>query len=263
MIELEVDGKLAAAGTGGTAFDPDLPAVVLVHGAGMDHTVWALQSRYFAHRGRAVLAVDLPGHGASEGPPLDSPPAIADWLARFIQAAGLEQSAFVGHSMGALAALECAARHSEKVRGLALLGAAARMPVHPDLLSAAEANDSRAAAMIVGWGHGARAHLGGHPAPGIWQTGAGYRLLERAPPGVLHTDLVACNAYDGGVEAAGRVRCPALVVVGVEDRMTPAKAGRELASAIADARVIELARAGHMMMTEQPRETLEALKMVV
>lgn len=259
MIRLDVDGRAVAAATGGVGFDPGLPAVVFVHGAGMDHTVWALQSRYLAHRARAVLAVDLPGHGGSDGPPLSSVPALADWLAELIEAAGLSTAAVVGHSMGALAALECAARHPDRVRALGLLGVAARMPVHPKLLEAAEANASEAAGMIVAWGHGTRAQLGGHCAPGTWLTGSALRLLERAAPGMLHTDLAACDGYRQGLEAAGRVQCPALVVLGGEDRMTPAKAGRELAGAIAGAQVVELPAAGHMMMTECPEATLRAL----
>ena len=110
-MELTVNGKRVHAATGGRDFDPALPAVVFVHGAGMDHTVWALQARYFAHHGRAVLAVDLPGHGGSEGPSLDSIAAMGDWLAAVIEAAGSEQAALVGHSMGSLAALDLSLIH--------------------------------------------------------------------------------------------------------------------------------------------------------
>ena len=262
-MRLPVDNQEVFAGTGGVAFDPAQPTVVFLHGAGMDHTVWALQSRYLAHRGRSVLAPDLPGHGRSAGAPLDSPQAIADWAVRLLDAAGVETAALVGHSMGALAALECAARHPDRVRALALLGVAGKMPVHPNLLAAAETDVPAAAAMIVAWGHGARAKLGGHPAPGTWTLGGGYRLLERAGPGVLHADLAACNAYAGADEAAAAVRCPTRLILGAEDRMTPAKAGRTLGGLINGAEVVELAAAGHMMMTEAPDATLDALRELV
>src|SRR5208282_6918113 len=98
----------------------------------MDHTVWTLQTRYFAHHGRSVLAVDLPGHGRSEGPQPGSIEGYAEWMARLIEAAGAARAALAGHSMGALIALEAAARAPERVSALALLGVAARMPVHPD-----------------------------------------------------------------------------------------------------------------------------------
>jgi len=259
-LNLEVEGRAVFAGTGGRPFDPALPAVAFLHGAGMDHSVWALQSRYLAHHGRAVLALDLPGHGRSEGPPLGSIEAIADWTAAVLEAAGVERAALVGHSMGAVAALACAARHPRRLRALALLGCAAAMPVHPAMLAAAEANDHAAIDMVNAWGHGATAHLGGHPLAGTWLTGHGNRLLERAAPGVLHADLAACDAWKGGAEAAAAVRCPVLLLVGAEDRMTPPKAGRALAALLGDCRLEALPDCGHMLMTERPEETLAALK---
>lgn len=258
-MELELDGRRAFAATGGLAFDPARPAVLLVHGAGMDHTVWAAQSRYLAHHGRAVLAVDLPGHGRSEGPPLATVEALGDWLVRLLQAAGVETALLAGHSMGALACLAAAARHPGRARGLALCGCAAAMPVHPDLLAAARADDHAAIDMINAWAHGGGSHLGGHPQAGTWLIGGGNRLLERARPGVLAVDLAACADFDRGEALAAAVACPALVVVGEQDRMTPAKAGRRLAALIPGAGVEAIADCGHMMMTEKPRETLAAL----
>ncbi|MGF1609873.1 MAG: alpha/beta fold hydrolase [Kiloniellales bacterium] len=262
-MNLTVDGKAVHAATGGRDFDAKLPAIVFVHGAGMDHTVWALQARYFAHRGRGVLALDLPGHGQSEGPPLTSIDAIADWLAALIAEAGLKSAALAGHSMGALAALACAARHPKTVRALALLGVAPKMPVHPDLLAAAKADDHRAFDLVTDWGHGAAAHLGHHPAPGLWLLGGAEALLERSPPGVLHNDLAACNAYQEAEAAAAKVKCPTLLVLGADDRMTPAKAGRKLAAMIDGAKVVVIPEAGHMMMSEASDATLDALKTIL
>lgn len=262
-MNLTVDGERVFAATGGRPFDTALPAVVFVHGAGMDHTNWALQTRYFAHRGRSVLAVDLPGHGKSGGKPLASIGDIADWLARLIEAAGLENAALAGHSMGALAVLDCAARHSGKVRALALLGVAPKMPVHPDLLAAAAADDHRAFELVTDWGHGPGAHRGRHPAPGLWMLGGAEALLERCPPGVLHNDLAACNAYRDAPAAAAKVACPTLLVLGADDRMTPARAGQTLAEAIPDARTALIPGSGHMMMTEASDATLDALKTIL
>lgn len=262
-MNLTVEGKAVFAATGGRPFDPALPAIVLVHGAGLDHTVWALQARYLAHRGRAVLVPDLPGHGRSEGPALASIEAIANWLAALIPAAGAEQAALAGHSMGALAVLACAARHADKVRALALLGVAPRMPVHPDLLAAAAANDHLAFDLVTDWGHGAAAHVGRHPAPGLWMLGGAEALLARGAPGVLHNDLAACDAYGGAAEAAAKVSCPTLLVLAADDRMTPPKAGRKLAALIPDARVAEIPVSGHMMMTEAADATLDALKTIL
>jgi pimeloyl-ACP methyl ester carboxylesterase len=257
---LDVDGATAYAATGGRAFDPALPAAVFLHGAGLDHTVWALLARWFAHRGFAVLAPDLPGHGRSQGEPLASIAEMADWTAALIAAAGAGKATVIGHSMGALIALETAARHAGRVAALGLVGAAAAIPVARDLLGAAQADDHAAIDMVDIWGHGFRAGLGGSLAPGLWMLGGGMRLLERARPGVLSTDLAACNAYGGGLAAAARVTVPTVLVLGERDLMTPARAGQELAAALPSARVVVLKGAGHMLMSERPDEVLAALK---
>ena len=86
-MKLDVQGRAAYAYTGGKPFDPALPAVVLIHGAQNDHSVWALQSRALAHHGHAVLAVDLPGHGRSAGPALADVEACADWIVALLETA--------------------------------------------------------------------------------------------------------------------------------------------------------------------------------
>ena len=79
-MELTVDGNAVFAATGGKDFDPHLPVLLFIHGAGNDRTAWRLQTRYFAYHGRAVLAIDLPGHGRSGGAPLTSIQALADFV---------------------------------------------------------------------------------------------------------------------------------------------------------------------------------------
>jgi len=262
-VRFEVAGRAAFAATGGVPFAADRPGVVLLHGAGMDRTVWALQTRYFAHHGRSVLALDLPGHGGSAGPPSDDVDGMAAWLIAALEALGARDVALVGHSMGALVALAAAARLGRGLRALVLLGAAPRMPVHPDLLAAAKANDHLAIELVTAWGHGPRGQLGGNRAPGLWLMGGAGRVLERAAPGVLYNDLMACDAYAGALTAAAAVACPCRVIVGAEDRMTPARAGRKLAAAIPGAEAVEIAGAGHMMMLECPDRTLDAMKAVL
>lgn len=237
---------------------PDARRVVLVHGAGMDHTVWALQGRHLAFRGFEALAVDLPGHGRSRA--LPAPTAVetmADTLAELV---GNAPAVLVGHSMGALAALATAARHPDRVASLCLLGAAARMPVHPELLALAAAHDAKAVELMCDWAFGPRGHKGGNPNPGHWLQGSARALLRGGDPGALSHDLAACNAYAAGAEHAAAIRCPALVVIGALDRMTPPKAGRQLAALIPQAQVIEIEGAGHMMMLEAPDATLDALR---
>ena len=257
-MQFEVDGATAFAATGGQDA-PGRPTMVFIHGAGLDHSVWASQSRWFAHRGRNVLAVDLPGHGRSAGPPLPGIAAMADWIAAMLDALGVAQAALVGHSMGTLVALAAAHRHPRRVRALGLVGAALAIPVHPDLLAAAAANRHEAIDMVSLWGHGYAAGLGGSLAPGLWMTGSAERVLERAAPGVLHTDLAACDVWRDGAVAAASVRCPTIIVQGSRDVMTPPRAARTLAAAIPGARLTMLDDAGHMLLAERPDAVLAAL----
>jgi len=88
-MRIVVNGIETFVGTGGRAFDPALPCIVFLHGAGLDHSVWALLARSFAHHGFGVLAPDFPGHGRSAGAPLSSIAALAEWTAALIAAAGV------------------------------------------------------------------------------------------------------------------------------------------------------------------------------
>jgi pimeloyl-ACP methyl ester carboxylesterase len=259
-MQLSVNGVDTFVATGGRPFDSSVPAVVMLHGAGLDHSAWALHSRWFAHHGFSVLAPDLPGHGRSSGRPLPTVADMADWTAALLDAAGAPKARLVGHSMGSLIALETSARHPAKVSGLSLIGTAAAMTVGPDLLKAAEANDPAAIDMVSIWGLGFAAELGGSLAPGLWMHSGAQRVLQQCRPGVLFSDLSACNSYQNALAAAAQVTVPTTIILGERDMMTPAKAGKVLAAAVPKARMVVLSGAGHMMMSERPDEVLAALK---
>ncbi len=258
-MQITVNGHDTFVANGGRTFDPSLPVVVLLHGAGFDSSTWALHTRWFAHHGYAVLAPDLPGHGRSGGEALKSIGDLADWTAALITASGAKSARLIGHSMGSLIALETAARHPDKVTRLDLLGTAATMTVGPDLLKDAEANAHSAIDMVSIWGLGMRAELGGSLAPGLWMHTGAQRVLEATKPGVLHADLNACNAYQTALVAAAQIKVPVTLILGERDMMTPAKSGKALAAAISDARTVILPATGHMMMVERPDEVLAAL----
>jgi pimeloyl-ACP methyl ester carboxylesterase len=259
-MKLSVDGRGVFATTGGVPFDATKPAVLFLHGAGFDRTVWRLQTRWFAHHGRCVLAVDFPGHGWSEGSALEGITAMADWTAKLIDAAGLESAALVGHSMGALVALDCAARHAGTVRALALCGVAAEMPVHPEMLDSAKANTLKVQELMTFWGIGNALQMGGMVTPGLWLRRESLAVLSRNAPGVIHADLAACNAYKDALERAAAVKCPTVVVLGDGDLMTPVAKAKPLAAGIAGAKSVVIPSCGHLMMVERPDETLDALK---
>ena len=176
-MNIECRGEAVNFATGGVEVGRDLPLVVLVHGAGMDRTVWSQQTRYLAHHGFAAMALDLPGHGESGGEPLSSIGEMADWVSEVIDGIDQGPARLIGHSMGSLVSLEVAARHPGVVERLVLLGTGAAMPVHPELLGAAERNEVLAPQLITSWGHGTRAHCAGNPAPGLWRRSGCQALL--------------------------------------------------------------------------------------
>jgi pimeloyl-ACP methyl ester carboxylesterase len=259
-MDLVVNGHPAYVYTGGKRFDAALPTVVFVHGAQHDHSVWILQSRYLAHHGYGVLAVDLPGHGRSRGPALASVEAIADWLLALLDAAGVAKAALVGHSMGSLIALETASRYPERIAKIALVGTAFPMKVGDELLSATRDDEPAAIDMINIWSHSNYAQKPSNPGPGFWVVGQNKRLMERMDPGVLHTDFAACNAYANGLAAASAIKCPVLFILGRRDAMTPFKAATALRQTLPHAQVADVPASGHALMAEAPDAVLEALR---
>ena len=259
MTGFIVQGYPAYAYTGWREFDVTKPAVVMVHGTALDHSVWQWQSRYLAHHGFSVLAVDLPGHGRSPGTPRETIEGIADWIAALLDSAGLERAAVVGHSMGGLAALEAAVRHPARVERLALLGVSAPMPVGEPFLAAARDDSPAAFDMQSVWSHSRNSALAASPVPGIALLGASRRLNGRSRPGLQAIELAACQRWQPPMEAIRGLQVPTLVVAGRRDQMTPAKAVAALAAAIPGARLVTL-DCGHSMMSEAPRETLAALR---
>ena len=265
-FSLEVGGRAVGVATGGVVPDSasaaEAPVVLLVHGAGMNRTVWQLQTRWLAHHGYTPLAIDLPGHGLSYGDPLGSVADMAAWLGEAITAVsqqlGCKQVRLVGHSMGSLICTEAAAADDDRIARLVLLGTAATMPVHPALLGAAERNELLAPELMTAWSHGNRAHVATNPTPGLWMLGGGLALLERADNGVIHADLSACAAYEAG-DVPARVKCPVTVIVGSEDKMTPPRAAAPLIADFDNVDVVHLAGAGHMMMNEDPAAVRTAL----
>lgn len=261
-MRFDVAGRSVLAATGAVPIDrPEVagaPIVVLVHGAGMDRTVWSQQTRWLAHHGTRAVAVDLPGHGGSDGPVLGSIFELATWISEVSDALG-GAIHVVGHSMGAFIGLEAAAEFPNKISSLVLMGLGAAMPVHPDLQTAADVDDPLAADLMAGWMHGPDQKFGTHPTPGMSMTGTARAIIETSPSGVLAADLKLCAEYDGAIAAAAALTCQATLVLGRLDRMTPRKSAQPLVEALGHANVVELATSGHAPMSEEPEAVRAAL----
>ena len=263
-MELQVQGAPIFCYTGGKPFDAGKPTVVFIHGVLNDHSVWILQTRYFAHHGFNVLAPDLPGHARSGGEPPKSVEEGADFVLALLDAAGVQQAALVGHSFGSLIALEAAARAPERVTRIALLGTAFPMKVTPALLDSAQNQPQKAIAMVNVFSHSMLAPPPSALGPGTWLYGGSRALMRRvlasnAKVNLFHRGFVACDSYANGEAAMAQVQCPVLFLLGKSDAMAPPKAALGLLAWARDGRTV-LVEAGHQMMTEAPDAVLFALK---
>ena len=267
-MKLTVQGHEAYAYTGGKPFDPAKPTVVMIHGVLNDHSVWILQSRYLAHHGWNVLAIDLPGHGKSGGEAPASVEQAADAIAALLDAAGVQRAALVGHSWGSLIALEAAARLQQRISHLVLVGTAFPMKVSPALLETSLKDPMQAIKMINVF---SRATLAPPPSglgPGTWVYGTSMALNRRIlasnrEVNVFHRGFLACDQYANGLQAMAAVSCPVLFVLGQQDQMTTPKAAQSLIEQARSSgkihRVVKVPM-GHHQMYESPEETLQALR---
>jgi len=254
-----VNDQRVFAATGDRPFDSDLPCVVFLHGAEMDHSIWVMPSRWFARHGYSVLSLDLPGHGRSEGDPLSTIEALADWIIAVLDATGVNEAALAGHSMGSLISLDAAGRYPDRIRAIALLGTSFPMPVNEHLLAAAAEEDHASLEMLNIFGHARSALTGGNELIGMWNPGLGIRLMEQAKSGVVFNDLNACNEYQKGLEVAAQVKCPATLILGNQDVMTPPRNAKSLLETIPNAKLAAIEGSGHNLFNEKPGATLDAL----
>jgi pimeloyl-ACP methyl ester carboxylesterase len=263
-MQIQLKDHRLYAYTGGKDFDAAKPTVVFIHGVLNDHSVWILQSRYLAHHGWNVLAIDLPGHCKSGGEPPASVEDASAAIVALLDAAGVKQAALVGHSFGSLIALETAARAPERVSHLVLVGTAFPMRVSPALLESSVSAPFKAIDMVNTFSHSTLAPPPSALGPGTWLYGGSKALMRRvlasnSKVNVFFTGFKACDSYADGEAAMAQVQCPTLFVLGSQDQMTPPKAAQSLISKTKSPKVVKLP-AGHSLMTEAPDGVLQALK---
>lgn len=265
---IDVLGQAIYAYTGGREPVPGQPTVLMIHGVLNDHSVWILQSRYLAHHGWNVLAIDLPGHGKSGGQAPASVPEAAEFIGHLLTAACVTRAALVGHSWGSLIALEAAARLQDRISHAALVGTAFPMKVSPALIETSLKDPEQAIRMINVFSRSTLAAPPSALGPGTWVYGASMalnrRVLRSNPRvNVFHRGFVACDSYQGGLQAMAELSCPVQFVLGAQDQMTPPKAAQSLIGAAREHGVrheVVMVPSGHHQMSEAPEETLAAIR---
>ena len=255
-MKLNVNGAEIHVATGGKEFDSSLSTVLFLHGSGLDHRAWALQTRWFAYNGYSVLAPAFPGHSLSGGNALSSIEESGAWLIDFLAAAGVDAVHVVGHSQGFLSGLELAAQKPAVLKSLTGVGTAAAIPVNPMLIETAQKSAAKAADMMLQWGFGSNAHMGISATPGMQPIAVGHKIMSSNP---LSIDLQCCADYLGGETALAMVNVPTAMILGGQDKMTPLNAGNLVAQTL-KAKLTVLADYGHMLPIEAPKQVLSALR---
>ena len=233
------------------AQNPTSTPIILIHGAGGSHLHYPPELRRL--NGFQVAALDLPGHGKSEGLGKQNINDYVKNIQNFMDAMNLPAAIIIGHSMGSAIALQLALNAPDRVLALVILGSGSRLRVAPSILenTANEATFPLAVKTIIEWSFGTET------SPRLKELAQ--KRMSETRPAVLHGDFVACNAFDVA-ERLVEIEKPTLIICGTEDKMTPPKYSKTLHEQIPNSELALIEGAGHMVMLEKPREVAEAIE---
>ena len=250
---ITIENKSVHASDAGQGIENSKDTIVFLHGSGLSHIVWSLTEQFFSNKNFNVLSIDLPGHGNSEGPCLDSIEKIADWLEKVFSELNLNNIILVGHSQGCLEALEYSFKYKDRIKKIVFVGGSYRMPVNKDLIDLASDGDSDAVKLMMKWGYeGSKKFIGGNPVEKIIQS-------PRDISEILAVDLIACNNYQNGSDAAKAINCPAMFVLGELDKMANLENGKKFANLVKNSTTHIISGSGHMIMIEKAFEMREKI----
>ena len=249
----QLENKNIHASDSGQGIDINKDTMVFLHGSGLSHIVWSLAEQFFSSKNYNVLSIDLPGHGNSDGPCLDSIEKIADWMEKVFDKLKLKNLILVGHSQGCLEILEYSSRYKERLKKLVFVGGSNKMPVHPDLIELAQSGHSDSVKLMMKWGYeGSKKFIGGNPVEKIIQS-------PRDISEILAVDLNACNNYSNGSEAAKVIDLPSMLIFGELDKMVNLEAGKKFSNLIKNSTTHVIKGCGHMIMIEKAFEMREKI----
>ena len=248
---ITIQNKSVHASDAGQGIENSKDTIVFLHGSGLSHIVWSLTEQFFSNKNFNVLSIDLPGHGNSEGPCLDSIEKIVDWLEKVFAELKLNNIILVGHSQGCLEALEYSFNYKSRIKKLVFVGGSYQMPVNKDLIDLASNGDSDAVKLMMKWGYeGSKKFIGGNPIERIIQS-------PRDISEILAIDLIACNNYKNGSDSAKAISCPTMLILGELDKMINLEAGKKFSDLVKNSITHIINGSGHMIMIEKAFEMRE------
>jgi len=247
----KLENKSIYASDAGQELDNKKDTIIFLHGSGLSHIVWSLVEQFFSNKNFNVLSIDLPGHGNSEGPCLNTIEEIAEWLEKVFVKLKLEQVILVGHSQGCLEMLEYLNKYKSRLKKLVFVGGSYKMPVNKELIELAQNGNSDAVKLMMKWGYeGSKKFIGGNPVQRIIQS-------PKDISKILAVDLVACNNYANGSNAVKAIDCPTMFIFGALDKMVNIEVGKKFANMVNNSTTHIIDGCGHMIMIEKAFEMRE------
>ncbi|MDC0851357.1 alpha/beta hydrolase [Candidatus Pelagibacter sp.] len=247
----KLENKSVYASDAGQELDNKKDTIIFLHGSGLSHIVWSLVEQFFSNKNFNVLSIDLPGHGNSEGPCLNTIEEIAEWLEKVFVKLKLEQVILVGHSQGCLEMLEYLNKYKSRLKKLVFVGGSYKMPVNKELIELAQNGNSDAVKLMMKWGYeGSKKFIGGNPVQRIIQS-------PKDISKILAVDLVACNNYANGSNAVKAIDCPTMFIFGALDKMVNIEVGKKFANMVNNSTTHIIDGCGHMIMIEKAFEMRE------
>ena len=224
-------------------------SLIFIHGSGGDYSAWSHQYAGL-HKQYNVVAVNLPGHGSSEGNGESNIGSYCLWVKKLLDILQLKNVILIGNSLGAAISLQFAINYPQTIHGIVTVGGGMKMPVNPAIFEFLKTNHAESVELICKFSV-AKENRAKFMAPLM-------KSLAQARIDVLQGDLSACDKFDVSQEI-NKISLKALVICGAEDKMAPPEFSRQISESISGAKLCLIEGAGHMVMMEKPEEFNEAL----
>lgn len=241
-----IDSTQIACWVNKSDFDIQRQSLVFIHGSGGNHSIWSYQYGRL-HKKYNIIAINLPGHGLSGGNGENNVKSYCEWLHKVLTVFALQKVMLVGHSLGSAIALQFAIHYSEYISGIVCMGGGMKMPVNSLFLDFLKTNPTQLPVEITEMI--CKFSLAKENRSKFSR--ALQKSIALSKVDVMYGDLKACNELDL-TQDANKIKVPALIVCGSEDKMTPPDLSRSLAATISRSTLILIEGAGHMVMIEKP-----------